>query len=105
MTFCKEPKSKNEIKEHLGISSERYIRQKLIVPLLEEGRLVRTIPEKLSSLDQRYRSRTPLSNYKKRCFKMHGKNDSTGRGYSPPIFFIWISIYGDVTCRRFGLFM
>ena len=52
--FCKEPRSKTEIKEHIGIKSERYIRQKLIMPLLTEGRLVRTIPEKPSSPKQKY---------------------------------------------------
>lgn len=52
--FCQEPRSKAEIQKHLNISSERYIRQKLIIPLLEEGRLARTIPEKPSSPKQKY---------------------------------------------------
>lgn len=52
--FCQEPRSKAEIQKHLNISSERYIRQKLMIPLLEEGRLARTIPEKPSSPKQKY---------------------------------------------------
>ena len=54
LDFCQEPRSKAEIQKHLDIRSERYVRQKLIIPLLEEGRLVRTIPEKPSSPKQRY---------------------------------------------------
>ena len=54
LDFCREPRSKAEIQEHLGISSERYIRQKLIIPLLKQGCLVRTIPDKPSSPKQKY---------------------------------------------------
>ena len=44
--FCSEPRSKGEIQRHLGISSERYVRQVLIRPLLDDGRLVQAIPDK-----------------------------------------------------------
>lgn len=54
LAFCKEPRSKAEIQEHLGIKSERYVRQKLMIPLLSEGCLVRTIPDKPSSPKQKY---------------------------------------------------
>ena len=54
LSFCSEPKSKAEIQEFMGINSERYIRQKLIIPLLKKGCLVRTIPEKPSSPKQKY---------------------------------------------------
>ncbi|MDO4796559.1 MAG: hypothetical protein Q4A01_00900 [Coriobacteriales bacterium] len=46
LEFCSEPRSKGEIQRHLGISSERYVRQELIRPLLDDGRLVQTIPDK-----------------------------------------------------------
>ena len=52
--FCQESRSKAEIQKYLNIRSERYIRQKLITPLLEEGSLSRTIPEKPSSPKQKY---------------------------------------------------
>ena len=52
--FCKTPKTKNEIQEHLGIKSDRYARQEIIQPLLAAGRLARTIPEKPSSPKQKY---------------------------------------------------
>ena len=54
LTYCSEPKSKAEIQRYMGIKSERYVRQKLIIPLLEKGCLVRTIPEKPSSPKQKY---------------------------------------------------
>lgn len=54
LAFCSEPRSKAEIQQYLGIKSERYVRQKLIIPLLERGKLVRTIPEKPSSPKQKY---------------------------------------------------
>ncbi len=54
LSFCQKPRSKSEIQKHLGINSERYVRQKLLMPLLEEGRLERTIPDKPSSPNQKY---------------------------------------------------
>ena len=54
LAFCQVPRSKAEIQNHLKIGSERYVRQKLMIPLLEEGLLKRTIPEKPSSPRQRY---------------------------------------------------
>ena len=54
LSFCSEPKSKTEIREYMGIKTERYIRQKLIMPLLEKGSLLRTIPDKPSSPNQKY---------------------------------------------------
>ena len=52
--FCQKPRSKAEIQKHLGISSERYVRQKLLTPLLKKGVLSRTIPDKPSSSNQKY---------------------------------------------------
>ena len=54
LAFCKEQRSKSEIQKHLGIKSERYVCQKLMIPLLSEGCLVRTIPDKPSSPKQKY---------------------------------------------------
>ena len=52
--FCKEPRSKAEIQKYLKISSESYVRQKLLMPLLEEGVLSKTIPDKPNSSKQKY---------------------------------------------------
>ena len=58
--FCAIPRTKNEIQEHLGIKSDRYIRQAIIQPLLSNGSLARTIPEKPSSPKQKYVSTKEL---------------------------------------------
>jgi len=52
--FCVRERSKAEIQEYLKIKSERYVRQKLITPLILEGKLRRTIPDKPQSKNQKY---------------------------------------------------
>ena len=54
LAFCDVPRSKAEIQAYLGIKSESYTRQKILLPLLESGELVRTIPEKPKSKNQKY---------------------------------------------------
>lgn len=54
LEFCATPRTKGEIQAHLGIKSERYVRQELIKPLLESGMLAQTIPDKPRSPNQRY---------------------------------------------------
>jgi len=55
LQFCSEPKSKAEIQGFMGIKSDRYVRQKVIQPLVAEGKLVLTIPDKPSSPKQKYK--------------------------------------------------
>ena len=52
--FCDIPRTKKEIQEYLQIKSERYIREKVITPLIENGRIQRTIPDKPNSPKQKY---------------------------------------------------
>ncbi|MCR5321334.1 MAG: hypothetical protein K6E48_09045 [Lachnospiraceae bacterium] len=52
--FCDIPRTKKEIQEHLKIKSERYIREKIITPLIENNRIKRTIPDKPNSPKQKY---------------------------------------------------
>ena len=54
ISFCDEPRSRGEIQEHLGIKSDRYIRERLLSVLLKDGRLARTIPDKPRSVKQKY---------------------------------------------------
>ena len=54
LDFCKEPRSKAEIQKFLNVKSTRYVRQHYIIPLLNDGRLQRTIPDKPSSPKQKY---------------------------------------------------
>ena len=59
LMFCSVAHSKAEIQDFLRIKSERYVRQNIINPLLEDGRLVRTIPDKPHSPKQRYIAKAP----------------------------------------------
>lgn len=54
LEFCSEPRSKGEMQRNLDISSERCVRQELLRPLLDSGRLLQTVPDKPSSPKQRY---------------------------------------------------
>ena len=54
LDFCAIPRTKAEIQEYLEIKSDRFIRQEVIQPLLESGKLIRTIPDKPSSPKQKY---------------------------------------------------
>lgn len=52
--FCSEPKSRKEIMEFAGITSRAYFYKNLLVPLLDSGKLARTIPDKPKSRMQKY---------------------------------------------------
>jgi predicted HTH transcriptional regulator len=54
LRFCSVPRTRNEIREHLGLQSRRYVLEEVIRPLLESGRLAQTIPDKPRSPNQRY---------------------------------------------------
>ena len=58
LEFCKIPRSKAEISEYIGIKSQRFVRQNIIMKLLESGDLVQTIPDKPSSPKQKYVSKS-----------------------------------------------
>ena len=53
LNFCRTPRSREELTEFTG-KSRYYTMAKLVQPLIEEGRLKRTIPEKLKSAHQRF---------------------------------------------------
>ena len=54
--FCRSPKNVAEIAEMLGIKDKEWVRKKYVLPLLQEGRLRMTIPDKTNSQHQRYES-------------------------------------------------
>ena len=54
LNFCSTPRTKGEITKFLGIKTKYYVMHKYVNPLLEEGRLAMTIPEKPQSKLQRY---------------------------------------------------
>lgn len=54
LTFCVLPKTKNEMKQFCNMKADSYFREKVLLPMLEEGLIKRTIPDKPSSPKQRY---------------------------------------------------
>lgn len=51
---CKTPCTIKELNEITDIKSRSYLREKIIVPLIESGLLKKTIPDKSKSPDQKY---------------------------------------------------
>lgn len=54
LEFCSAPRTRQEMQEFFQIKSDRYFKEKNIRPLLESGRLKRTIPDKPNSRNQKY---------------------------------------------------
>ena len=52
--FCKEPKSVQEIMDEFYFDSRTSFRRKYLTPMLKNGVLKMTIPEKPSSKNQKY---------------------------------------------------
>ncbi len=57
LEFCKEPRKRKEIQEHIGISSRPYFRQNILIPLIEKGLLISTNPNPRAS-NQKYVTKT-----------------------------------------------
>ena len=54
LDYCKEARSRVEMQKFCDIKSQDYFRKNIIIPLLENGRLKRTIPDKPNSSKQKY---------------------------------------------------
>jgi len=54
LSFCKQPKTRNELSQLLGVSSVSYMVGKYLTPLVESGKLKLTIPNRPRSKYQRY---------------------------------------------------
>ncbi len=54
LTFCSIPRTTKEIMAHLNLSHREHFRDSLLLPLIASGKLMLTIPEKPSSPNQRY---------------------------------------------------
>ena len=52
--FCTTPKTRDEIQKFIGISSRRYFRDKFLKPLICNGKLQMTIPDKPNRKNQKY---------------------------------------------------
>ena len=54
LTFCREPKTRQEIASFLGVKTVFYAMQHYVQPLIAAGKLAMTIPEKPKSRNQKY---------------------------------------------------
>ncbi len=54
LTFCKVPRTRTEITQFLGLETNYYVMQNHILPLVREGKLEMTIPNKPKSKNQRF---------------------------------------------------
>ena len=54
--FCKTPRTRKEICEYLGLTSVTYAIQRHVMPLVEEGKIKLSIPDKPKSSKQLYYS-------------------------------------------------
>lgn len=56
LEFCRKPRKREEIQALIGIGNRDYFRKEILTPLLEQGLLHPTVPDKLTSPKQRYYS-------------------------------------------------
>lgn len=54
LDFCIVPCTRKEMQDFCEIKTEKYFREKIIKPMLTEGLLKRTIPDKPNSRNQKY---------------------------------------------------
>lgn len=54
LAFCETPRSRREIADYLQIKTQSYAMKRYIQPLLDQGALVMTMPERPRSASQRY---------------------------------------------------
>ncbi len=54
LEYCAEARTRAEMQAFCEIGSRDYFRNKILLPLLESGRLKRTIPDKPNSSKQQY---------------------------------------------------
>ena len=59
LEFCRTPRSRHEIAEHLGIKTQNYVMKRYIKPLLDQGHLAMTLPDTPRSRNQRYVTTAP----------------------------------------------
>jgi len=56
LNFCKVPRSREEIQKYTDIKNRDYFRKDILNPLIEQGLLKLTIPDKPKSHKQKYMS-------------------------------------------------
>ncbi len=54
LTFCSTPRSRKEIAEYLGVQASSFMMRQYVLPLVQEGKLRLTMPDRPKSKNQRY---------------------------------------------------
>lgn len=54
VAFCSIPRSRQEMQDYIGIDGRKAFNNQYLKPMLEQGRIRRTIPEKPNSRNQKY---------------------------------------------------
>ena len=54
LDFCTVPRSRKEMMEYMGLSNRRYFWEHYLKPMLEDGSIRMTIPDKPRSKNQKY---------------------------------------------------
>jgi ATP-dependent DNA helicase RecG len=52
--FCSVPRTRDEMQQYLGILSRSYFSSKILKPLINSGKLIKALPDKNSSRNQKY---------------------------------------------------
>ncbi len=60
IVYCQEPRSRKQIQEFLDLSDRKFFRDTVLNPLLEEGIIVMTIPDRPNDVRQRYVAKDKL---------------------------------------------
>ncbi|WP_048103002.1 Fic family protein [Methanosarcina barkeri] len=58
LKYCIEPRSREEIQNFMGLKDRKHLRLEILNPLIQEGKLLLTIPEKPTSPNQKYYSKS-----------------------------------------------
>lgn len=54
LEYCSVPRTRAEMQEFCGIKTREYFRKKILVPMIQSGKLLLTLPDKPSSPNQKY---------------------------------------------------
>ena len=54
LDYCSEPRTRAEMQEFCGIKTREYFRKKILVPMINSGKILQTVPEHPNSPNQRY---------------------------------------------------
>ena len=57
LLFCEAPRSREEMMAHIGLKSRLHFQKQYLRPLLDEGKIEMTIPDKPRSKHQKYRTK------------------------------------------------